>query len=183
MFSIVSPTAQNTPQDEFWQVWGSHRHRIYRCCLKWLNGDQDKADDAMSLASEKALRYFQSEQEQVLNIYAWLCKLTYNICIDMHRAQARQHELINQVTSLPDEFYFSDNRSEMLEEKIEREHILECLMQQIAILPDDLKLAIKYRFLDEMDYPEIASRLNTSPDNVRKRVQLARKKLRNLLEH
>lgn len=175
MLCIGSSVSPKTSQDDFNQVWRANRHRIYRCCLKWLNGDQDKADDAMSLASEKALRYFQSEQEQVVNMYPWLCKLAYNICIDMHRFQARQHDIIQQVTSLPDEFYFSENSSELLEDKIARERILANLMQQLAILPDELKLVIKYRFLDEMDYCDIARQLNISPDNVRKRVQLARK--------
>ncbi|NQZ23583.1 MAG: RNA polymerase sigma factor [Colwellia sp.] len=183
MYLTENLAPSKSPAYDFYVIWGSHRHRIYSCCLKWLNGDKDKADDAMSLASEKALRYFQSDQEQVIKMYPWLCKLAYNICIDMHRIQTRQYELVNQVSALPNEFYFSDNSSEELEEQIERESKLNFLMRKISILPIDLMLPIKYRFFEELEYSEIARRLNISPNNVRKRIQLARQRLRYLLEH
>jgi RNA polymerase sigma factor (sigma-70 family) len=183
MYLTEKSAPLKSPDCDFYTTWGSHRHRIYSCCLKWLNGDKDKADDAMSLVSEKALRYFQSDQEQVIKMYPWLCKLAYNICIDMHRIQTRQYELINQVSALPNEFYFSDNSSEELEDQIERESNLNCLMGKISILPIDLMLPIKYRFFEELEYSEIANRLNISPNNVRKRIQLARKKLSYLLDN
>lgn len=183
MYITENLTPSNSPTYDFYVIWGSHRHRIYSCCLKWLNGDKDKADDAMSLASEKALKYFQSDQEQVIKMYPWLCKLAYNICIDMHRIQTRQFELINQVSALPNEFYFSDNSSEELEEQIERESHLNSLIGKISILPLDLMLPIKYRFFEELEYAEIANRLDISPNNVRKRIQLARQKLRCLLDN
>jgi len=178
MYLSNSSTSEKSHTYDFYEIWGSHKHRIYSCCLKWLNGDKDKADEAMSIASEKALRYFKTDQDQVVKMYPWLCKLAYNICIDMHRIQSRQFELINQVSALPDEFYFSDNSSEELEDQIERESNLTSLMWKISILPLDLMLPIKYRFFEELEYSEIANRLDISPNNVRKRIQLARQKLR-----
>ena len=182
MYLTEDSATVKSPECDFNLIWRSHKHRIYSCCLKWLNGDKDKADDAMSLASEKALRYFQSNKEQVIKMYPWLCKLAYNICIDMHRIQTRQYELINQVSALPNEFYFSDNSSEELEEQIERESNLDSLIGKISKLPDYLMIAVKYRFFEELEYEEIANRLDISPNNVRKRIQLARKQLRYLLK-
>ncbi|NQZ20768.1 MAG: sigma-70 family RNA polymerase sigma factor [Colwellia sp.] len=183
MSAIVFGTFQsNTLHNDFWQQWDSHRHRLNGLCIKWLNGDQDKVNDALSTASEKALRYFHKELAPIKNFFAWIYRITYNICIDIHRFQARENELVNQVKVLPNEFYFSDNSSGLLEIEIEREYAMEALLKSISKLPEDLKQIIEYKFLQEMEYGDIAQLLNISAENVRKRVQLARNKLRFLAQ-
>jgi RNA polymerase sigma factor (sigma-70 family) len=180
-------SAENNKQRDFDDVWATHFSSVQRCCYRWLNGHQDQIDDAMSVAGEKAFRYYLSAAEQyslvapVHNDFSWLCKLTHNVCVDIHRAQARQLAIVNQTESLPDSFYFSENISEPLEQQVERQYTLDALANMISTLPDEMEQVIRYRFVDDMDYQELALRLNINPVNARKKVQLARQKLRAVL--
>ena len=163
---------------EFGSIWITHFKRIKHLCYQWLNGNSELINDAMSLASEKAFRYFCSCSEPINNYFSWLYKLTYHVCMDIHRGLARQQDIVNQVTSLPDSFYFSDNTSEPLDEQMAREFSFDFLIELLGKLPDEMKQVIKYRFIEDMDYGQMARILNTNQANVRKRVQLARQRLR-----
>lgn len=178
MISIATTIKNNIYISDFNTIWSTHRNRIKRCCYKWLNGNPDQINDAMSLASEKAYRYYLSESEPIKNHFSWLYKLTYNICIDIHRGQARQQDIVNEVTSLPDNFYFSANTSESLDEQMDREFAFDVLMELISELPQEMRLVVKYRFIDDLEYQEIAVLLDTNQANVRKKVQLIRQRLR-----
>lgn len=169
--------------EDFGAIWAKHSARIQSCCYTWLNGNRDHIEDAMSLASEKAFRYFQSNAASIDNYFSWLCKLTHNVCIDIHRGEARQQAIVNHTECLPDSFYFSDQVSESLETQVERQYTFDALMVMINQLPDEMREVIKYRFIDGMGYLEIAERLGTNQANVRKKVQLARQRLRNNCDH
>ena len=38
----------------FWQIFQQHRDYLFRCCLKWMNGNSTEAEDLLSQATIKA---------------------------------------------------------------------------------------------------------------------------------
>lgn len=170
--------SKNTESNQFWALWFEHQPRLRSCCLRWLNGNHALVDDALSQAVEKTHNYYLKQHSEIRSPFSWFCKVTHNICIDIHREHKKQNNLYTQITEDPNQYYFSEYESEELEEQIERESQLECLYKALDGMKTEFKLAIKYRFIDEMEYSEIANILETTPENIRKRVQLARKELR-----
>ncbi len=162
----------------FWELWFEHEVRLRSCCLRWLNGNQAQVEDALTLTLEKSLNYYLKRGDDIRSPFSWLCKVAYNICIDIHRDHKKNNNLYAQITEDPNQCYFSEYESEELEDQIQRQNQLESLHKALKELKRDFRLAIQLRFIDEMEYSEIAEILDTTPENIRKRVQLARKKLR-----
>ncbi|QUM84168.1 MULTISPECIES: RNA polymerase sigma factor [unclassified Moritella] len=162
---------------EFSELWLLNKSELYKRCCRWLNRCEDQVDEAMSLIAEKAFLNFLSERK-INNFSAWLYRLAYNVCIDVHRDTKRQRELVKQVQDLPNTFFFSSNQSETQDDIYSDMEFVDNIMLGMSKLPDTQRLAIKYRTLYGMEYQEIAERLNISTANVRKKVQLARSQLR-----
>jgi len=162
----------------FWCFWSEHQPKLQSCCLRWLNGNHTFVEDALSQTIEKAHEYFLKSEEEIRSPLSWLCKIAYTICIDIHREQKKQHLLCEMATNSPDLYFFSMFESEELEEKIQRERLLENVYLALDALPPDLKAATFYRFIDEMEYTEIAESMNITEENVRKRIHLSRQILR-----
>jgi RNA polymerase sigma-70 factor (ECF subfamily) len=83
-------------ESTFWQLWQQHQDYLYRCCLKWTNNVAD-AEDVLSRAMLKAWDKICNSPVEINNFKAWSSKLTYNICIDIHRENCRSRR---QVKSL-----------------------------------------------------------------------------------
>ncbi len=161
----------------FWNHWAQYQERILSCCYKWLHNDSDRIDDAMAQTCEKAFHAYSQDAESIENMFAWLCRIAHNVCMDIHRLNSKENDLVYLVSGNPSQFYFTEKRSHSLENDYEVECLYQKLTTAIDQLPADLKQAIQYKFIYEMGYPEIASQLQISQENARKRVQLARKKL------
>lgn len=172
----------NNEYSQFWALWFEHQPRIRSCCLRWLNGNQASVEDALSQIIEKAHKYYLKTNEVIRSPFSWLCKVAHNICIDIHRENKKQLMFCSDMSDNPEQYFFSIYESEELEEQIMREKKLESLIKTLDLLKSDLKEVIYHRFIDEMEYSEIAEVLCTTQENVRKRVQIARKELRLLIK-
>ncbi|MEI8705553.1 RNA polymerase sigma factor [Pseudoalteromonas sp. B62] len=175
--SHSSVQLETNPHLKFWVIWSDYEKRVRACCYKWLYSDQDRVEDAMAQACEKALKVYIQDSSQIENMFAWLCRIAHNICMDIHRLNSKESDLVKQANSSSTQFYFTESRSQTLESEYERIHLYQKLMDAINDLPNDLKQVIQYKFIYEMEYSEIANQLQISQENARKRVQLARKKL------
>lgn len=166
----------------FWQVWQQYQDHLYRCCLKWMGGNPTEAEDALSRAMIKALEKVRDCTGVITNFKAWLTRLTYNICVDIHREYKR---LTDRVESL-----------EVIVEKGEEglvsfSHTPEsvALQRELAIiihraiedLPPRLRDPFILHFIEEKSYGEIAQNLGISYDNLYKRISRARKILQTRL--
>ena len=173
----TSDQYETNPHLKFWVLWSDYEDRIRACCYKWLHSDRGKVEDAMAQACEKALTVYVQDSSKIENMFAWLCRITHNICMDIHRLNSKESDLVKRVSGSPSQFYFTENYSKTLESEYERGQLYQKLTDAINSLPYDLKLVIQYKFIYEMEYSEIALQLQISQENARKRVQLARKKL------
>lgn len=168
--------------DSFWVIWARHKNSIKMCCIRWLNGNYSLAEDALSIIVEKATSYLSGRRYEIENYFSWLYKLSYHVCIDIHRDLKKQLELVNEVTRLPGTFFFSQCESESMEDQFVRQDALESLLIEMGKLPEETRLVLIFRFIDEMPYAQIADVLSITEANARKRVQLGRKTLRDTFD-
>lgn len=178
MLATKNDLERKRKEQVFWDLWSTNLYRLRCCCLRWLNGNQTRVEDALSQTQEKAYVHFVVNDEDILKPFSWVCRLAYNICMDIQRDQKKQRALCEKVSHSPDLFYFSMISTEPLVDVIQRDETIESLSMAIKQLPEDLQIVIQYRFIDEMEYPKIAEILQLSQANVRKKIQLARKQLR-----
>ncbi len=73
---------------KFWEEWLRHKDYLYQCCVKWMGNHYD-AEDALSQAMIKARDKVLAFVGTINNFKAWLTKLTYNLCLDIHRKRHR----------------------------------------------------------------------------------------------
>src|SRR5438270_8150137 len=73
----------------FWDLWGNHRARVADVCRRQMSGVAADADDAMSRAMLQAQEKMPAYASSILNVDAWLTRLSCNICFDIHRERCR----------------------------------------------------------------------------------------------
>jgi len=157
--------------EAFWCLWGRHQKSLRQLCLRLMDGHASDAEDALSQVMLKALGRLPSCAGKITHLEAWLHRLARNQCIDLRRERHRRTEIgeswklatleepISSQPRLPDE-----------EELV--------IQQQIAALPLPLREPFMLHIVHEIPVKEVASQLGLTPANVRKRVQLARARLR-----
>ncbi|EAW36261.1 DNA-directed RNA polymerase ECF-type sigma factor (sigma-W) [Lyngbya sp. PCC 8106] len=167
----------------FWQLFEQHRDYLFRCCVKWMNGNSIEAEDVLSRAIIKAWEKIKQNTVVIDNFKAWLTKLTYNLCIDIHRQHNRNTkkiESLDTVCSTQQEEWVSQEETPFL--SATRRETAQFLRNAIENLPPRLREVFVLFADQELSYQEIAQHLNISYDNVRKRISQARKTLREQLQ-
>ncbi|WP_377481992.1 MAG: RNA polymerase sigma factor (plasmid) [Microcoleus anatoxicus] len=160
----------------FWQQWEQYRDYLYRCCLKWMDGSAANAEEVLSRAMLKAFEKSRDCTCAITNLKAWLTRLTYNLCMDIHRENKRLRDRIESW--------------EVMIEKGEEGLLSLChspetaalgcelatiIHRAIEDLPAQLREPFILHFIEEKSYLEIVQKLGISYDNLRKRISQARK--------
>ena len=180
------PTAARTGA-EFWQVWMRHRDQLLRQCLGIMSGNRADAEDALSAAMIRASGCCEAYANQIVSDRAWLSRLVANSCIDHIRAAQRHRRLLEnsvlattgQPASAPLSAWPAGAApSPSPEQEVIDRSLLSCLAEDMRRLPDHLRRPLMMRFLQGKSYAEIAETLNLTNAAVRKRIQLARQRLR-----
>ncbi|NEO38668.1 MAG: sigma-70 family RNA polymerase sigma factor [Moorea sp. SIOASIH] len=166
----------------FWQLWKPYHQYLYCRCLQWMGNNHTDAEEALSRASLKAWDKLPDYAGKITNFKAWLTRLTYNLCMDMHRERKQQGintdsleeiaiaqcQIINETDSCP--------LSAILSVEMEM-----YLRDAINTLPIKHRTPLLLHYYQEKSYEEIAQHLAISQDNVRKRIQRAREMLQKQL--
>jgi RNA polymerase sigma factor (sigma-70 family) len=156
----------------FQEIWGQRRQQLYALCLRWMGGDRQEAEDAVGRLAIKAFEDFPSQSCAIANYNAWLTRLAYNLCVDIHRERMSYGRAMERfaserqfggtlVTEAPDGTYL---RREM-------HHVI---LRAFEDLPSGLIEVCRLRFLQGLSHEEIAAELALSNEMTRKRVQKAR---------
>lgn len=167
----------------FWALWQRHRDGLYELCLRAMKGHQADAEDALSRGTLKAFRKTMQHAGNIADVRAWLGRLMYNHCMDIHRERSRQARNVETVRVMQTiSMETSASRPASPEEVLLHSEMSGHLKVAIDDLPVHLREPFRMRVLHDLPHREIADRLALSPDNVRKRIQLARVLLRQGLE-
>ena len=109
---------------------------------------------------------------------AFFRKIAHNTLISYFRKKKKKEVYIPHEKLISTSQTIFSSTQENTEEEIEK--LSNKLNTLINLLPENYKIAIKLRFIEEKDYSEIAKQLNTTETNARQLVSRAIKKLKKL---
>ncbi len=167
---------------DFWQLWKSYQDDFYNFCLHWMGGNCHDAEDALNQAMLKAWNEWTKTENKIIYPKAWLNRIIYNFCMDVHRKCKREATAIKNIEDIE----FADHPAFASQVEIPETNILNLEMGAylhhiIESLPDKLRHPFILHCGQDKSYRDVAKQLALSEDNVRKRIQKARKILQKQL--
>jgi RNA polymerase sigma-70 factor (ECF subfamily) len=146
----------------FWSLVERHGDELLAHARR-LAGDQ-LAEDVVQEALLRALRAYP-RLRHAEHLRAWLYRITTTTAMDAHRAR-RNEVLVDDWAGGP---------------TAEPEHYDGAFDDLISPLSDGARDALRLRFVEDLDYAAIATRLDCSPAAARQRVSTAVRTLRERL--
>lgn len=164
--------------DAFWGVWMQHQDYLFKQSLRFMAGNMADAEDALSQAMLKGSQHFESDA--IRNQRAWLTRLVHNACMDQYRARRRRQRLSENTAAEDHEDTpaLIPRPQRAPDETLHMNQVFEALERQLRALPVSLLEPLLMRVIEDKSYDEIAAQLGLSNCAVRKRIQLARDRLK-----
>jgi RNA polymerase sigma-70 factor (ECF subfamily) len=166
----------------FWGIWMSYQEEFFSRCLHWMGGNRAEAEDALSSACLRAWKYLPAYAKDVVNVKGWLIQLLHNHCMNIRQSLRRRDHMMQKISILSHlQPEWHPMVGESPEEVVSRQEILQNVHGAIGNLPPRLYETAQLRLVGDLSYREIATRLDLSPENARKRMEQARCLLRTSL--
>lgn len=161
--------------DAFRQLVETYQAPVYRLALRMCGGDAALAEDAAQeafLAAWRGLPRFRGDSR----FSTWLYRLTTNAAIDWLRREKR-HRGMDDVTELelPDDGPSPQDQAEQAETQ-------QTVRRALSRLSEEHRQVLLLRYMQELDYAEIAAALEISEGTVKSRISRAKMRLRELLD-
>lgn len=172
---LLSRLAQGD-RTAFWEIWEYYQTPLlFRLCLRWMDGNREDAEDALSSARLNAWRYLAAHPDEIVNLKAWLTRVLYNHCMNMRKDNQRSQHYISPI--LPADYMTSRSAGPVQappEEAILQHEMRMYVRSNINRLPPPLREPLVLYVFSNMAQRDIATHLSLSYDAVRKRLQNAR---------
>lgn len=174
--------AQSGDSDAFEQLLLQHQKSVYNLCLR-MTGN---ADDALDLSQEAFLRAWRALGQYQFDaaFSTWLYRLTSNLCIDFLRRQKRQQHVsltISDEDGAGEEFAVPDPAPGPEEQALHAD-AQSAVARAMAALPDDWRIVMQLRVVEQLSYEQIAQILDVKAGTVKSRLARARMQLRKILK-
>ena len=164
--------AQQGDSEAFRQLVEAYQTQVYRLALRMCGADgaDDVTQDAF-VAAWRALPNFRSD----CRFSTWLYRLTTNAAIDCLRREKRHRDADDlDGVELPD-------GGDTPQEAAERTGTQTAVRSAMSALSDEHRQVLLLRYMQEMDYGEIAVALDISEGTVKSRINRAKARLKELL--
>lgn len=164
--------AQQGDSEAFRQLVEAYQTQVYRLALRMCGADgaDDVTQDAF-VAAWRALPNFRSD----CRFSTWLYRLTTNAAIDCLRREKRHRDADDlDGVELPD-------GGDTPQEAAERTETQTAVRSALSALSDEHRQVLLLRYMQEMDYGEIAVSLGISEGTVKSRINRAKARLKELL--
>ena len=165
-------------EQAFEQLVRRYEKMVYNICLK-MTVDREEAFDLSQetfIKAWHAISLFQFDSK----FTTWLCRVASNTCIDYLRKQKKHKNL--SLTSLDDDEtpYEREIADSQFDPAVmaERTADSEAVKEAFRSLPDQDRLILSLRAVEDMSYQEIGEALNLKPGTVKSRIARAREKIR-----
>lgn len=147
------------------------KNKLYRFALR-LMGETEEAQD---IVQEIFLRLWSGKEKlkEYRSIEAFAMTMTRNLCLDKIKSPSAKKEILDETNEM------IDNRTPY--HKAELSDTMKMVRQVMESLPEQQKMVIHMRDVEECDFDEIAEVLGLSLNNVRVNLSRARKKIRDTL--
>jgi RNA polymerase sigma-70 factor (ECF subfamily) len=160
-------------QSAFAELYDKHVVRIYRH-IYYLVNDAREAEDLTAQTFLKAWEAIDRYKERGAPIVAWLLRIAHNLTVSYLRSKREHSEL--------DETFVDQKRGGNPEEVLEQSSDERSVRQAVLRLRDEQRQVIMLRFVEEMDYREVAAVIGKSVPAVRVIQHRALGNLRKLMQ-
>lgn len=164
--------AKKGDSDAFRLLVEEYQTAVYRLALRMCgeSGAEDAAQEAF-VAAWRGLPRFRGE----CKFSTWLYRLTTNAAIDYLRREQKQ-----RTEGDVDDLSLADD-SPSPQEQAERSETQQRVRKALAALSDEHRQILLLRYMQELDYGEIAQALHISEGTLKSRINRAKARLRELL--
>ena len=165
--------AQQGDDDAFESLVRLYEKKVYALALRMCGNPDDAAEVAQEafLSAWQGLKFFRRES----TFSTWLYRLTTNAAIDCLRREKR-HRGTDDLdgVDLPD-------GGDTPQETAERSETRNAVRAALCQLTDEHREVLLLRYMQELDYGEIARALRISEGTVKSRINRAKTRLKELL--
>ncbi len=177
---LVAPVVVTLSKDldgGFVELFGAYRRLVFsvavRGCGQWAEAEDLTAETF--LRAYRALRGYPPERILALQPRAWLVTILLNVWRNHARAAARRPALVDPASVAEP----IDPRADVAA-AIERRDTGQQLAAQLAQLPDNQRIAVVLRHVNDLPISEIADVLGCPPGTVKSHISRGLRRLREL---
>jgi RNA polymerase sigma-70 factor (ECF subfamily) len=160
-------------QAAFAELYDRHVVRVYRH-IYYLVGNVREAEDLTAQTFLKAWEAIERYKERGAPIVAWLLRIGHNVTISHLRSRREHSEL--------DDGYVDQKRGGNPEEVLEQSSDERSVREAVLQLRDEQRQVIMLRFVEEMDYSQVAHLIGKSVPAIRVIQHRALGNLRKLMQ-
>jgi RNA polymerase sigma-70 factor (ECF subfamily) len=160
-------------QGAFADLYDRHVVRVYRH-IYYLVSDAREAEDLTAQTFLKAWEAVDRYKERGAPFVAWLLRISHNLTISFLRSKRDHSEL--------DEGYVDNKRAGNPEESLEQVTDESSVRDAVLRLREEQRQVIMLRFVEELDYREVAAMIGKSVPAVRVIQHRALGNLRKLMQ-
>jgi len=170
---LLISRARGGDRDAFGALVEQYRDNVYRLAYRMCGNayDADEAAQEAFVAAWRALPNFRGDAK----FSTWLYRLTTNAAIDVMRREKR-HQTVGdgEMVDLADD-------ADSPQETVERTEQQEAVQKALATLSEEYREVLLLRYMEELDYAEIAEVLLLPSGTVKSRINRAKVALKTAL--
>ena len=170
---LLISRARGGDRDAFGALVEQYRDNVYRLAYRMCGNayDADEAAQEAFVAAWRALPNFRGDAK----FSTWLYRLTTNAAIDVMRREKR-HQTVGdgEMVDLADD-------ADSPQETVERTEQQEAVQKALATLSEEYREVLLLRYMEELDYAEIADVLQLPSGTVKSRINRAKAALKTAL--
>lgn len=155
------------------QIINKYKNQLYATILRMTKNPQDAQD----LVQEAFIKVYHQlgKYEGKGTFSSWIYRVAINHCMD----EFRKKRYKMQQLEISEDQVMNPNHPEVIFLKKEKNRQLEKL---IGTLPEEERIIILLRYVNELSYNEISELVETPVSNVRNKLHRAKKKLRETIK-
>ena len=157
MEAILSTEAHRIDKQALVRVYEEFSPSLYRYAYRLL-GDQDLAEECVSETFSRYLQVIRRGSNPEGNLRAYLYRMAHNWAVDFYRKQTPQAPL--------DSDAHPDPKGD-LEHRVHSRQEAAKLRQALLNLPEELRMVIELRFMEEWSHDRVAEFLGKTVDATR----------------
>ena len=170
---LLISRARGGDREAFGELVEQYRDNVYRLAYRMCGNayDADEAAQEAFVAAWRALPNFRGDAK----FSTWLYRLTTNAAIDVMRREKR-HQTVGdgEMIDLADD-------ADSPQETVERTEQQEAVQKALSTLSEEYREVLLLRYMEELDYAEIAEVLQLPSGTVKSRINRAKAALKTAL--
>src|SRR2546427_13097618 len=173
--------AQKGDMAAFEELVARHRDKIYARALSMMRNEQEAIDLSQEawVKAWQRLKQFQGEA----SFGTWMTRIVINLCLDQLRKQKRQRA--ESIEEIDEESGGVERQMPVVTVNptagLERQELRQRIDKALAQLSVEHRTVLVLHEFEELEYKEIAKRMQCSIGTVMSRLFYARRKMANLL--